>query len=393
MSLPLLSRSEIAATLDRVEAWTVAHGWKAYDPFDGLNAWIRPFTLERKFLRQVVVQGVKRSPVNLRPWLGIRPETSTKGMGFFAAGFLKRYRTYRRAHDLERARFCLDWLRSHFSEGYSGMAWGNHFDYQTRHYFAPKGTPTLVWTSHIALAFVEAFEILGESAYLDVAVSASCFVRKDLPRHVEPDGSICFSYVPHTESWVHNANLLGAALLAKVAHHTADEEARTLALAAFRYAQKYQRPDGSWYYGEAKTLQWIDNWHTAYNLDCFFMGLDALQEESLAETLRKGFDFYLQNFFEPDGKPKYYPHATYPIDIQNCSQSINTLVTLSRVKDGVNSVEVACRVARWTLDHMISPEGYFYHWKGRLWTNRTPTFHWGQATMFHALAHLESALE
>jgi len=32
--------------------------------------------------------------------------------------------------------------------------------------------------------------------------------------------------------------------------------------------------------------------------------------------------------------------------------------------------------------------GYFYLWKNKWFTNRTPTFHWGATTMFHALSHL-----
>jgi len=189
---------------------------------------------------------------------------------------------------------------------------------------------------------------------------------------------------------VHNANLLGAALLAKVAEHTGDSHARNDAIAALRYAQKYQRADGSWFYGEAEHFHWVDNWHTAYNLDCLHLAANALKDDSFAETFRRGFDYYVTNFFEPDGRPKYYPHATYPIDIQCCSQSIETLVTLR--EEHPDAFEMACRVARWTLANMMSPEGYFYHWKRPLWTNRTPTFHWGQATMFHALARLESAL-
>ena len=31
----------------------------------------------------------------------------------------------------------------------------------------------------------------------------------------------------------------------------------------------HQRPDGSWYYGEQENMHWVDNFHTAYVLDCF----------------------------------------------------------------------------------------------------------------------------
>ena len=42
--------------------------------------------------------------------------------------------------------------------------------------------------------------------------------------------------------------------------------------------------------------------------------------------------------------------------------------------------------------HMQAPEGYFYY-RDLGWTKiRTPMFHWGQGTMFKALAHLMGKL-
>jgi hypothetical protein len=38
---------------------------------------------------------------------------------------------------------------------------------------------------------------------------------------------------------------------------------------------------------------------------------------------------------------------------------------------------------------MQDPTGYFYYRKYPLITNKTPTLHWGQATMFAALALLD----
>ncbi len=49
---------------------------------------------------------------------------------------------------------------------------------------------------------------------------------------------------------------------------------------------------------------------------------------------------------------------------------------------------MAEKVARWTIENMRDPSGYFYYRKYPVLTARTPYFHWGQATMFKALAHL-----
>jgi hypothetical protein len=53
-------------------------------------------------------------------------------------------------------------------------------------------------------------------------------------------------------------------------------------------------------------------------------------------------------------------------------------------------LELAQKVANWTVDHMQDPNGHFYYrdlgWK----KIRTPMYHWGQGTMFKALSHLLS---
>ena len=58
----------------------------------------------------------------------------------------------------EKAEFALQWLIEHQSTGYSGACWGNHFDYQSRAFYLPKGVPTVVWTSLIGHAFLDAYE-------------------------------------------------------------------------------------------------------------------------------------------------------------------------------------------------------------------------------------------
>ncbi len=57
-----------------------------------------------------------------------------------------------------------------------------------------------------------------------------------------------------------------------------------------------------------------------------------------------------------------------------------------------DSVKLATKVALWTIEHMQDPKGFFYFRKYPFITNKTPMFHWGQATMLAALAHLVKAL-
>ena len=83
----------ILDSIHRLDAWLSENNWKAYDPFDGLNTRASNLiTFNNHYLRIILQQGVRRFPVNLRPILGIRKETSSKGMGFLALAYLKRLR-------------------------------------------------------------------------------------------------------------------------------------------------------------------------------------------------------------------------------------------------------------------------------------------------------------
>src|SRR5712691_8769474 len=81
---PANTAQTIEASLRALDGWLERHHYTGYEPFDGLNSFLRPLTLDSKVGRQLLLQLVKRSPINVRPWLGIRAATSSKGMGFLA---------------------------------------------------------------------------------------------------------------------------------------------------------------------------------------------------------------------------------------------------------------------------------------------------------------------
>src|SRR5664279_3293091 len=136
--------NEIRQALLKLEEWVIRSDWKAYDTFDGLSSPLASIlTLGHPFRRQVWQQGVRRFPINLRPLLGIKPGMSTKGMGFFAQGYLRLFQTHNRDEYLDRMRYCLNWLLDNRNQDFKGYCWGNHFDYQARSGRIPKGTPTV----------------------------------------------------------------------------------------------------------------------------------------------------------------------------------------------------------------------------------------------------------
>ncbi len=373
-------------------SWLESHNFEGWDPFDGLNAgFLRPFTFERPWLRTILQQGVRRFPINMRPMLGMRASRSTKGMGYIARACIRLHQATGEPIWAARARETLQWLMEKRSHGYSGACWGNHFDYQSRVFYLPAGVPTIVWTSLIGHAFLDAYDHFGDPEYLATAVSACEHILQDL--EITPEGEgVCISYIPLERRLVHNANVLGASLLARTYHHSKTNEYLELARRAMTYTASHQRPDGSWYYGESGNLHWVDNFHTAYVLDSLKNYSIATDDESFSPVMAAGYAYWKQTFFLEDGTPKYYENKTLPVDIQCSSQAIDTLVLFA--KDDPEALSLAMKVARWTITNMQARSGYFYYRRyGRLLVNKTPTLHWGQATMLCALTGLWQQLQ
>jgi hypothetical protein len=72
-----------------------------------------------------------------------------------------------------------------------------------------------------------------------------------------------------------------------------------------------------------------------------------------------GYDYWKRTFSLADGTPRYYSHKTLPLDIQCCSQAIDTLVFFSN-RDP-ESLARASKVAEWTIKNMQDPSGYFHY--------------------------------
>jgi hypothetical protein len=384
-------KNQIFESIQLLSGWLERNDYQGYDTFDGLNArFVRPLTFESKLLRTVLQQGVRRFPLNLRPILGVSKGHSTKGMGFLARGFIRLHQATGEQIWADKAQFALKWLIKNQSLGYSGACWGNHFDYQSRSFYLPKGVPTIVWTSLIGHAFLDGYDHFHDETYLNTAISACEHILRDLKTHADED-SACISYIPGPDKPVHNANALGASLLARTYSHTHTEAYRELAEKAIKYTVKYQRSNSSWYYGEPTNLHWVDNFHTAYVLDCFKHYIGSTGDHRFEKNLQTGYDYWKKTFFLEDGTPRYYDYKTLPIDIQCSSQAIDTFVFFS--DRDPESIPLALRVARWTIENMQDPTGYFYYRRYSSWlVNKTPTLHWGQATMLCALAGLYNLL-
>jgi len=357
-----------------------------YDPYDGLNSPILRFLcFGIPQLRLCAQQFIKRLPINFRWLLGIKKGINPKGMGLIAMGYLNLYENTKENKYSEKAKAVLNWLKENPAKGYSGYCWGYNFDWQSRAFFLPAGTPTIVNTSFIGRTFVKAYEIFKDKRYLDIARSSCDFILKDLNRFEDGD-SLCFSYSPLDHYFVHNATALGSALLAMVYEKTKEEILLENSRKSLKYVAKHQQKDGSWYYGEDRTARktGIDNFHTGFVLESFKIYASATGDHSFDENIKKGLEFYQRNFFLPDGAPKYFYNKIYPHDIHSACQAIITLIQL---KEYGSDIELCKRVYDWMIKNMWDEKkGYFYYQKGKFFTNKIPYLRWSQAWAFCALS-------
>lgn len=341
-----------------------------------------------KVFRIFLIQLLNRSPLNLRKLFLIKGDYNPKGLGLCLSAVARLYQHCGEERYKKLAYQFIHLLFKKQSKGYSGICWGYNFDWQSKAFFLPRYTPTVVATTFIANAFLDAYEVFKEEQFLKIAHCACDFIRYDLNRTYEKE-SFCFSYSPLDKTTIHNANILGAHLLSRTASFTGEDELKKTALNSIKFVIDHQNPDGSWYYGTKPHHRWIDNFHTGFVLECLFDYINFASNFELKSSLEKGAKFYRDNFFLADGTPKYYHDRIFPIDIHSCAQSIITLAKLTAVS--VQIQELAEKVALWTLANMQDSEGYFYFQKRRFFTNKISYMRWSQAWMLKALVTLLTA--
>ncbi len=360
--------------------------YKGYDPFDGLNSKlfdIIPILKENKFFKIAWIQFFKRSPINFRSFAGINKEYNPKGLGLFLAGYCKLYRIDPISQNLEKIKVLIKEIIKYQTPGYSGSCWGYNFDWQAKAFFQPKNTPTVVATTFVANALLDAFEITQEEQLLITARSACNFIVKDLNRTYDEFGNFAFSYSPIDKIVVFNASLLGSRLLSRVYHFTHDNNLLEPARKSVKFCCNYQQDDGAWSYGTLDFHQWIDNFHTGFNLECIADYMKYTGDNSFEKHLNKGFDYYINSFFTREGLSKYYNNSVYPIDIHAPAQLILTLSKLGKFQEYRDLAE---KVLLWTIGNMQSDEGYYYYQVNKYFSSKIPYIRWAQAWMFYALS-------
>lgn len=386
---------QISTAVDRLETWIEGEEFAGWDPFDALNSPILSrLTFTNRRIGQIWVQLLKRSPVNLRPLLRVPKGRNPKAAGLFLASYWRKYLMTQNEDHLKRAQWFAQWLRENVSPGYLGSCWGYNFDWPNRVFFAPQGTPTIVGTATIGLAFMDILKLPARSAdpefeknALKTARSACEFLLRNLHLTRPSADELCFSYTPLDRTFIHNANLLGGSLLAEVAAATSEADLAAAAQASARYSANRQRRDGSWAYGEGSQYTWVDGFHTGYVLVALKRIGAALGTTEFEQAVERGYEYWRNVFFTQKGVPRYYSESTYPIDAHGVAQAILTFLEFT--DQDPEAGDRAARTALWATDHMQGSAGYFHYQIHRTYRIRIPYMRWSQAWMHRALVELQ----
>ena len=378
----------LESVLVDVYSWSRSQGYRGYNKHDALNSPLLSALLGwGKWPRIIAIQGVMRSPLNLRPMLGIPKTYNPKGLALFIQGLLDRYRVSGDEDQLSEAERLLGLLSEIRSPGdWSGSCWGYHYPWQDPGFFAPENTPNAVVTSFVCEAILDGYRATRESRYLDLVGESIGFFLNDLVILKDSSEELCLGYMPIPMTMrVLDVSILIASVIAQYGSLSGDKSNDAAAQRLASYVVGRQTPDGAWFYTDPPSDSRIrhDNYHTGFILDALWRYMEATGDRRWEPQYRKGLAFYAERLFNADGAPRWMSDVEYPHDIHGAAQGSLTFARHLR-----EYPDLAPRVAEWAIDLMYDPAGRFYYQQKRLFRKKFTLLRWCNAWMARALSRL-----
>ncbi len=359
--------------------------WAGWDPYDALNATrFRRVLHGSSIARRCAAQAVKLSPLPLQALLGVPASVSAYTVGH---AMLACARLHRAGLLDEPAIAVADLLQSATDlaiDGYGGLAWGSHFDVETRFGYQPRTLPNVVVTSFMAKGLL-ALDEAGLAETQRQLDGIATFLCDALPRLSDEHGRlICYS--PDSRAPIHNASLLAAGVLGDLSMRLNRPELAREAESAALYTVSRQRPDGSWPYAEVDRGGWVDSFHTGFVLEGLAKVAQVSADPQIGAALERGMVFYRTRLFSGRGEPYYSAARRYPLDALSAAQGIETL--LATLETGVADPQLLGRLLTWIGDAMVRADGRVAYRVWRRWTDWRQFPRWSLAPMASALAGL-----
>jgi hypothetical protein len=361
-----------------------------YDPYDGINTrtpGVNSCTGSRLFFTYLN----KFSPVNLRPILRVRKSRQLMTMCLTGNAIMMHAGGTRRSDEFDRTlhEIWADMKRRSLRNVYGYHCWDAHdFPIQMIGRYTIKDTVSVVGNQIFGEFLVRYYRQFGNEEVLEyIREIRDFFVNAFL---VETPENCFFKYKPQhgSNQITFNASLKAASFLMQAGDLLNCSRYDELLEKVFSTVVKWQKEDGRWNYmrrlDEEVEKPQVD-FHQGFILDDL---LDYMQYSGrrgeFERAYLKGLGFYRDRQFLPDGRGVYRYPRSWPANIQNQAQGILTFTRAASINPVY--LDLARRVAEWTLRNMYDGAGRFYYLKYRIFTNGVSYIRWSDSGMAYALA-------
>jgi hypothetical protein len=385
------------ASVERFVRWLEAFGEVSHDPYD---FWATPLGARAKeryhrgglvgkavaapFVALDLV--VPRSRGLVRKKVRYANADAHYAMGFFALA-----RGGDRGRNVERGQAFLTALEAERSPGFDDPGWGYPFDWPTRYGVFEAGWPLITTIPYCYEAFEDGHAATGEPRYLELMEGTARLAAERFPvTPVGEDGAEAASYTPFDTRQVVNANAYRAYLLTTAGLRFERDDWVEAGRRNMAFVVESQRPDGSWPYSIDGSDDFVDNFHTCFNLKNLLKIWTLTGAEDVREAIVAGYGYYLANLIDEMGLP--LPFAKQPRltlhkrDLYDYAEGIN-LAQLARelvpeANDVLRSL-VLDLTGTWQLS-----DGHFVTRKLLVGRNAVPYHRWAQSPAFRSLARV-----
>jgi len=371
------------------------HNYEGIDLFDGLNSRLFKNTLlyKNRYFRLALIQFCKRCPINFRKILLVPEGFNPKAGALFLLGTLNMFKVTNDGQYKEEAKKLYGRLKEVLIKREKGIGWGYNFDWQARAFYVPQGTPNIVTSVYVGKALIEYYKLFNDDEALQLAKQITEFILNEMII-IENENFLCFRYIPGEKAEVHNANLLAANFLSSMEKYVDSKELKNKIKKSVNFSTADITDEGAWAYGTKPFHRWVDNFHTAFNIESLIDIRDNLDLQDLNKIIEKTTAYYLDNLFTEQGLPKYYNNKIYPIDIHAIAETFIVLNIIKTSKITYNETKRALieqQILK-CLKVFQDPDGYFYFQKnkyfGKYFWNKISYIRWGQAWIFFGLSNI-----
>lgn len=370
------------------------NNYEGNDLFDGLNSKLfkNTFFYKSRLFRLCLIQFCKLSPIDFRKVLLVPQGFNPKAGALFLMGNLNMYKATKQDEYKQEAQKLYSRLRGVAIKREKGIGWGYNFDWQARAFFVPEGTPNIVTSVYVGKALIEYYNVFKDEDSLKLAKQIAEFILNEMII-IENDDFLCFGYIPKENAQVHNANLLAASFLSYLKKYVISKEFIDKAKKAINFSVADINSSGAWAYGTNSFHRWVDNFHTAFNIESLLDIKDNLKMPELDKTIKKITEYYINNLFTEDGLPKYYDNKTYPLDIHVIAQAMIVMDKIrdAKILDNCEKLDIINGKILELVNPFQDKKGYFYFRKNKYLWSKIPYIRWAQAWMFFALSKIISS--